>query len=168
MGMPKEVKQQLVCVLFIILLATAVLFLTLSCATLTPFLSHQKTFDLTIGTETFKVVLPKDFPDMKDAIPSAERCWDALICQKAFCLGMERNHDHIHFWYVPSEEPAAVVWIRDREIEIDKKYKCWIYVKGVPMVIDIKRMNEFLERVFIDKTEKKEIYHGIHPTRNSA
>ncbi len=125
-----------------------------ACTTLTKFLSHQTTFDLTIGTETYKVVLPKDFPGMKNAVPSAERCWDAIICQQAYCMGVARPHDHIHFWYVPGEKPVALVWVRETETDINKKYKCWLYVKGVPVPADLKQINDFLEGIFLGKRKK--------------
>ena len=135
---------------FFVIFLLCLVILT-SCATLTPFLSHQKTFDLTIGTETFTVMLPKDFPDMKDATVTIDRCWDALICQMGFCLGEKPNHDHIHFWYVPDEVPFVLIWIREQEIDPDAKYKCWLYVKGVPVSVDLRKVNQVLQEKLIPK-----------------
>lgn len=159
MEIPTDTRRNLACLSLIGLALVVVMFIAFlvlipGCATLTKFLSHQTTFDLTIGTETYTIVLPKDFPDMTQAVPSADRCWDALICQKAFCTGLQGPHDHIHFWYVPDDAPIALVWVREQETDINKKYKAWLYLKGLPVPADLGQINNFLERIFLGKREK--------------
>lgn len=159
MEIPRDTRRNLACLSLIGLALMVVMFIAFlvlipSCTILTKFLSHQKTFDLTIGTETYTLVLPKDFPDMTEAVFSTEACWDTLICQRAFCTSPEVPHDHIHFWYVPGEKPVALVWVREMETDINKKYKAWLYVKGVPVPADLRQINNFLEGIFLGKREK--------------
>lgn len=159
--MPKH-KKRILAYASLVSLMVFLLFIVLafiSCATLSKFLSHQETFDLTIGTKTYMVVLPQDFPDMKDAISSGERCWDIMVCYKEFCLSKEKFHDHIHFWYAPGEKPVAIIWIKTQETDPDKKYKLWIYVEDVPFAVDLQRMNDFLREKFMPK---RKILYEIH------
>jgi hypothetical protein len=156
MRMPTDTRRNLACLSLIGLALMVIVFIAflVSCATFTNFFSHQETFDLTIGIETYTMVLPQDFPDMKDAVVSADRCWDALICQKAFCTRVIKPHDHIHFWYVPGKAPVALVWVREQETDINKKYKAWLYIKGVPVPADLKQINDFLEGIFLGSSKK--------------
>lgn len=153
MEMPtKQEKQQLCCLGLMFLLVFAILSLLSSCTTLSKFLQpHPETFDLTIGTETYTVILPQDFPDMKDAEFGSEMCWNTLICYKTFCVSKEKLHDHVHFWYVPGEAPSALVWVKEQETDFSKKYKFWIYMEDVPFAVDLQRINDFLQEKLIPR-----------------
>lgn len=79
MGIPRDTRRNLACLSLIGLALMVIMFIAFlvlipSCATLSKFLSHQETFDLTVGPETFTVVLPKDFPDMTNAEFANEMC----------------------------------------------------------------------------------------------
>lgn len=148
MGMPKEVKQEAMC-LFLMILMVFLLFLAIYPESSFPSEPPLKTFTLTINSQQVIVNLPKTLPNMETSMFVGEECFNLKICRQQFCLSARApGHDHVDFVFTDKEVIIALVWIRTME----QKYVVWKYVNGLPIISTI---DEIKAIILGDKQLKK-------------
>lgn len=135
----------------IFLLGVCLVFLVSGCASLSSLIGqHYETFTFEINNEQVDVRLPEELPSMEKAKGGGEQCFNLLVCVQSFCLSEEKDHDHIDFLY-RNGKVIALVWTKTTETEPSKRYVSWIYAEGIPILVDIKAINELIN----DPPEKK-------------
>jgi len=122
-------------------------FIITGCSTLSQWYSqtHYETFELTIGAEKVTVNLPDGLPSMSEAVLNFEQCQNVKLCQQRFCLNLKPRHDHVDFVF-KSNEVIALVWIKEAETDIAKKYVAWTYIEKKPVSVPIESINELIKK----------------------
>lgn len=125
----------------IILCVIGALFLMVGCA-----YAQDKTFTLNLNGKPVTVLLPDGLlPSMSETVLAGEKCFNAKVCIQRFCLTLKPGHDHLDFVFI-GNEVIALVWIKELEMERDKRFMAWIYVEGKPISAPIDVVIELVRK----------------------
>jgi len=122
------------------------LFLLMGCATLSNWFTqtHYQTFELTIDEQKVVVNLPNELPSMDKAVNAGDQCFKTKVCRQRFCVTEDLGHDHVDFVYIKTEI-IALVWIKSKEIDTEKRFLAWAYVGGKPLSVPISRIRDLIK-----------------------
>ena len=122
-------------------------FMIIGCAALSQWYSqtHYETFELTFDGEKKIVNLPDELPSMSEAVLAGEQCFNVEICRQRFCVTKDIGHDHVDFVFVDSDV-IALVWIKEAETDMTKRFVAWIYVEKKPVAAPIDAINELIKK----------------------
>lgn len=117
-----------------------IIFITMNCIAQT----EHRSFTLTVDGKDVAVNLPKEVPDMKDALYIGERCFDAHLCVGHYNINEEETLV-ISFWNHKGEVIGFVLHDMTQDIA---KHTPWFYANDIPTLTTVEGFSAKLTELY--------------------
>lgn len=145
--MPKYLKQQLFCLVLIMLLSILIVIFP-SCATLTNLIGQPqlKTYTFTYNAQEYSAILPKEVPELPELAKQKLVCydWTGPLCVNHVRYIENQIYPVVSFWFTANLGVVAIVYHADVAGRLE--HIPYIYLKGVPVKVTPEEINELLEK----------------------